>query len=151
MAWTSAGSPSMGISRGQVNVGRRASPGSSVGRVVDGLLRRRQFALDAGGQDALDEDVFLQDDFLAGGRTHGLEDLARRFGPTLPGYRADERFHIDESADLLRVAAGTVESERRAPIVRDEGDVFGERERFQPGVEVADVVDEAVAPARVGP
>ena len=48
---------------------RRAArfAGLCVGRVVDGLLRRRQFALDAGGQDALDKDVFLQDDFLAGG------------------------------------------------------------------------------------
>ena len=107
--------------------------------------------MDAGGQDALDEDVFLQDDFLAGGRAHRLEDLTRRFGPTLPGYRTDESFHVDERADLRGEAAGAVESERRAPIVGDEGDVFGERERFQPGVEVADVVDEAVAAARVGP
>src|SRR5262249_690955 len=79
------------------------------------------------------------------GRARLLEDLAALRWKLLPaGPGPEDRFHEGEPTHARLVAHRTVEAERRAPIVYDEGDAV-EPERLEETVDVARVIDEAIA------
>ena len=118
----------MGISRGQVSVGRRSSPGVSNGRAVDRHLLVGQVADDRGRQDALDEHVLLEHDRFARVGAHGLEDGARVLGPVVPGDGPDDGLHVGDAANGAAVTVGPVEAQPRAPVVDHQRDV-GRRRR----------------------
>jgi hypothetical protein len=81
----------------------------------------------------------------AGGaqRTEQLGALGR---PLAPLQRTQERLEDDEAPHAVGVAGGVVHCERAAPVVADQDDVT-QLERFEPSVEIAHVVHEAVAAA----
>ena len=56
-------------------------------------------------------------------RAQGAEDLVASVREVVPAARRDDGFHVGDRADLLRVAAGAVEAERRAPVVQHQRDV----------------------------
>ena len=144
MATTSAGSPSIGICRGQVE--RRAARLArlEVGAAIHGHLGVGQAAQHARGQDPLHEHVLLEHHLLAARRPQGLEDLPRRLRPLVPRHRPDERLHVDHAAHPLGMAPRPVEPERRAPVVHDQRHGARRDDRVEPGVEIARVVHEPV-------
>src|SRR5215470_16232709 len=108
----------MGISRGQVSVGRRPSPGSANGlrySVISSVERVRR---------------------TAPGKIFSMKKFSCRtiFSPV------SERnaFHG------LAVAIGPVEAEGRAPVMNNQGDPFTHIQGLEQGVEVFALLDEAI-------
>src|SRR5581483_11255567 len=113
-------------------------------------LVRGQLAEDAAGQDALYEDVALEDELVAGGRAERLEDVAGRVGPLRPRERPDDRLHVAETANRRPVAVRPVESERRSPVVQHERHVLRDPDRIEERIEIPPVLDEAIRPGPAG-
>ena len=111
-------SPSIGISRGQVSVGRRPSPARRTGRRYSSISSAGEAADDRARQHRLDEQVLLEEHLLAGLRADALEDAVGRSAASRPTTGSAGR-----SPPCRRcrrpgpVAVGPVEAERRAPVV----------------------------------
>ena len=95
---------------------------------VFGHLFVGELAQHRAGQHALDEHVLGEDHVLAALGAESLKGAARILGPVGPGDRRDQRLHVDDAGDALRVAARPFEAERRAPVVDHEDDAVAERE-----------------------
>jgi hypothetical protein len=93
IAAASAGTPSTGISRGQVSVGCRPSPGSANGPRYSPISRRS--AQDGSRQDPLDEGVVPQDHRLAMLGTARLQERTHdHLVPAVPGLRPHDRLRV---------------------------------------------------------
>src|SRR5262249_41425826 len=69
----------------------------------------------------------------------------------LPAPRLDDRLHVRDPLHAIRVPARPVESERRPPIVQYQNDSMRQVQGFEPGVEIARVIAEAVRAGRRWP
>src|SRR2546423_772609 len=118
----------MGIWRGPLKGGRRASPGGANGRRDSAIsasagLRRLQPRRTRPA-----ETLFSRIMFPPGGEREALEGPARILRPVGPGHGRDQRLHVGDAGDALGVAARPLEAQRRAPVVDDENDVRAEVE-----------------------
>src|SRR5262249_4939657 len=142
---TSAGSPSMGICRTHVRVGRRPSPGSA-NRLRDAATSSaEEGAQDGIRQDLLDEKVVLQNHCLASLGTQRLQGWTHiRVVPMIPALRPHDRFHVGDTLHGLAMAVGPIETEGRAPVMDHEGDPLAHIQRLEQGIEVASVLDKVI-------
>jgi FixJ family two-component response regulator len=112
---TSAGSPSMGICRGHVSVGRRPSPGSANSRRYSAIssterVRRMAFGKICSMKKLSCSTIAspaLERSALKTGRIFN-------FVPVVPGPRLHDRFHVRDTLHGLAVVVGPVEGEGRA-------------------------------------
>src|SRR5215469_12778997 len=145
MATTSAGSPSTGISRGQVSVGRRPSPGSANGRrycTISSAERVRRIAF---GRICSTKKLSRRTIVSAGLGTQPLQGCTHvELVPVVPALRHHDRLHIRDTLYSLAVAVAPVEAEGRTPVMDNEGDPLVYIQVLEQGVEVATVFDEAI-------
>ena len=130
---------------------RQAQDRPARGRRREGLaiglhLLRRQLAQHRTRQDALDEDVVLEDQLFAlPGRAEGFEQFARlrALMEAFPIGEGPDELHEGEAEHALRPAGGVVEGESRAPVLGEDDEAI-EPERRDEGVEIVDLVGEAI-------
>src|SRR6267378_8537707 len=126
MATMLAGSPSIGIWRGPAQrrpavFTRRRERGA-----VDRHLVLGQAAQYRAWQHPLNENVLLENHFLAALAAEALENLACILGPILPGHQLDDGLHVDDAFDPFGILTGPIEAQGGAPVVYDKDHVVSQ-------------------------
>jgi len=100
----------------------------------------------ARGQEVFDEQVLLQNQLHAGGRSLRLKERSCRVRPLIPGpERPHDSFHIDDRSYTIRMTLRPGKSECGSPVVDDEDHISIDSEFVKPSVQISLVIDEAVA------
>src|SRR5579872_3528083 len=102
----------------------------------------------AAGQNALHEDVLLQNQVVAGRTAQRLKQIHRLLVPFHEFDRPHDRFHVRDALDRIGMAMRPVKAERRSPVVNHQRDAPVECERIEPCIEMLRVIDEAILARR---
>ncbi len=96
-------------------------------------------------ENPLDEDVLLEDDFLACIRPHRLEDAPGILGPIVPGEWGDDGLHICDALHCRLMTATPVEQQWASPVVTDQRDVlFGQAHDVHESLQILGMSPEPV-------
>ena len=89
-------------------------------------------------QEELDEQVLLKDQILPGWRPLRLKEFFSRLWPFLPRQeRPDNRLHVNQCLDSLRMTLSPRKSKRRSPIMDDQKHILFQSHRLEPCIKVA--------------
>src|SRR5215467_9787681 len=96
-------------------------------------------------QQKFDEEIFLKDQVLTLLRTLSFEEFTGGIGPLIPRQkRPNDRLHVDDCLDALRMPLGPRKTQRRAPIMNDENDVLAKSHDVEPRIEIALMIDKPI-------
>ena len=91
---------------------------------------------DGAGQNAFDENIFIQNHVFAAVGAEALKDAAGVFWKISPLHGFDHGLHVGDALGLIPVLVGPIEAQGRTPVMNNEDHIVGDTDLFPQGVQV---------------
>src|SRR5262252_9002678 len=122
--------------------------GIAVRRTVSLHLLFAELSHYAARQHHLDEEILLENKSFSFRRAQSSEPVVPATGVIFPAARQHDSLEVGNRLDLVWISPCAIEGGRPTPIMSDQSDIFRERQRVEPSIQVTHLIHKAISLGR---